>query len=161
MRLFLLLFFFFCLSSCQLFSFKKKPSLKPKDTQEQFKERKKLGLFISGAGVHTFSSLPLLELLQNIPFDFTSGTGWGAWLAALYAKNQSVDELKWNIFKLQEKGIFEEKWFDNKKTRSRLLKILIEETFSSPLRTFFTCPVLDQKGFISWPRKKKIGIGCP
>ncbi len=155
MRFLLLIFFFFCFNSCQLFSSQKKVPVQAGDIQEKSKERRKLGLFISGAGVHTFSSLSLLELLQNIPFDFTAGTGWGAWLAALYAKNQSVDELKWNLFKLQEQGIFETKWFDNKRSRAKLLKTLIKETFSSPLQTSFTCPVLDKKGHVSWPRGKR------
>ncbi|MDE0119415.1 MAG: hypothetical protein OXM55_05350 [Bdellovibrionales bacterium] len=154
MRLFLLIVFFFCFNSCQLLSSKKKEPSQRLDTPKKQKQRKKLGLFISGAGVHTFSSLSLLELLQNIHFDFTAGTGWGAWLAALYAKNQSVDELKWNLFKLQEQGIFETKWFDNKKTRTRLLKTLIEETLPSSLQTSFTCPVLDKKGHVSWLREK-------
>ena len=157
MRTTLLIFLFFCFNSCQLLPSQEEPITKPVDIQEKSRERVKLGLFISGAGVHTFASLPLLELLQreNIHFDFIAGTGWGAWLAAFYAKNHSVDELKWNLFKLKEQNIFEIKWFDPKKKRAKLLKTLIEETLPSPLQTSFTCPVLDKQGRISWLGGKK------
>ena len=154
MRITFFIFLFFFFNSCQLLPSKKEITQKPMDIKEKPPKKIKLGLFISGGGANTFSSIPILELLhrEKIHFDFIAGTGWGAWIAASYAKNQSVNELKWNLFKLQEKNIFERRWFDNIKKRSKLLKNLTEEILSAPLKTSFLCPALDKQGHILWLR---------
>ena len=142
---------FLCLSACRLLSppTKKIPE-KPETPAEQPQtgpEKPKIGLFISGAGANTFSVLPLLELIQNqnIRFDFVAGTGWGAWLAGLYGQSQSVDDLKWNLLKLNQQGVFGSKWFGNKKKRIKILRAITEEFLSSPLKTSFACPILGKR----------------
>ena len=154
-----LLFFLFSLFGCQLISLKKEPIKPPLKTKEEAEkeeskkvEKPKIGLFISGAGANTFSVVPILELFQkqNLHFDFISGTGWGAWLAAVYAKNQSAEELKWNLFKLKEKGVFGTRWFNNKRKRVKILKALTKEILPSSLSTPFVCPALSKQGKILW-----------
>ena len=153
------LFLFFCLSGCQLFSVKTEKVEPALEKKEEIKktEEPKIGLFISGAGANTFSVIPILELFQtkNLHFDFISGTGWGAWLAAIYAKNQNVEELKWNLFKLKEKGVFGTKWFSNKKKRVKILKTLTKEILPSSLNTPFVCPALSKQGKILWFTEKR------
>lgn len=147
---------FFCVSGCQHVSLKKGKIKQPFDTTI-LQESSKIGLFISGAGANTFSSISLLELFQKekIQFNFIAGTGWGAWLAALYAKNHSVDELKWHLFKLKEQGVFGTRWFKNKKKRVKILKTLTTEVFSSPLRTPFVCPSLGKNGQLLWMTERR------
>ena len=146
----------FCFCSCQLISFKKEKTKQPLDKTVP-QEKQKIGLFISGAGANTFSSISVLELLQQekIKFDLIAGTGWGAWVAALYAKNQSVDELKWNLFKLKEQGVFGTRWFKNKKKRVKILKTLTREVLSSPLHTSFVCPSLRKNGQLLWLTERR------
>ena len=143
--------FLFFLSGCQLFSLKK-PVKHPPTKKEAKIEKPKIGLFISGVGANTFSVVPILELFQkqNLYFDFLSGTGWGAWIAAVYAKNQSAEEVKWNLFKLKEQGVFGTKWFNNKRKRVKILKALTKEVLPSPLKTPFVCPALNKTGKILW-----------
>ena len=147
-KIFLLCIWFFCFSGCRLLSQKTPLTQKPVDKPVAVKDIK-VGLFISGAGANTFSALPLLELMQsqNIRFTLTAGTGWGAWLAGFYAKNQNIDELKWNLLKLKEQGVFGTKWFGNKKKRIKILKAITEEFLSSPLGISFACPVLSRTNF--------------
>ena len=156
---FTLFILIFCIAGCQLISVNKKKIKKKKKPPEIIKEEKpKIGLFISGAGANTFSVISLLELFQKnkIHFDFISGTGWGAWLAAVYAKNQNVDELKWNLFKLKEQGVFGTKWFSNKKKRVKILTSITKEALPSPLNTAFVCPALSKKRqFILWLKEQK------
>lgn len=149
----------FFLSACALTRPEKKdiePSGKPTPKEEKIK----LGLFISGAGANTFSALPFLELFQkqNIPFDFIAGTGWGAWLAGLYAKNQTVDNIKWNLFKLKEQKVFEKHWFRKKRKNTKLLKSITKKALFSPLSIPFVCPAVNSAGQIFWFKEKKPGI---
>ena len=130
----------FCsLSACQL--------LQKKDTPPDLKEKAKLGLFISGVGAEAFSAVPILEKFQEekINFHLSSGIGWGAWLSAIYAKNQSAEEIKWNLFKLKEQGVFKKR-FKNK--REKVLKKTIKESLSGPLSIPFACPFLHGKDLI-------------
>ena len=154
--LILLLLFF---SGCQTISPDKDTTKKLPEKQEEEvqKEKIKLGLFISGAGANTFFTIPLLELLEKekLHFDSVAGTGWGAWIAAMYAKNQSVNELKWNLFKLKEQGVFGTRWFSNKRKRIKILKTLTNEALSSPLPISFICPSLNNKNHILWMTEKK------
>lgn len=150
----LVVLFFFFFSGCQIISphrdKEKVPLEKPEKTTQKTPIR--IGLFISDAGANTFSTIPLLELLQKekINFSAVGGTGWGAWIAALYAKNQNVDELKWNLFKLKEQGVFGTKWFSNKKKRVKILKKITNEALSSTLPVPFVCPFLNNRNYISW-----------
>ena len=151
----LFLLFLLFLNGCRTTSTEETDTQKKlPEKQEEIKQKKKLkiGLFISGAGANTFSTVPLLGLLQKekINFHSVAGTGWGAWIAALYAKNQSLDELKWNLFKLKEQGVFGTKWFNNKKKRIKNLKKITQEVLSSPLPIPFVCPVLNNKNQVSW-----------
>ena len=136
---------------------KEPPPSEPVEKPVSAKEIK-IGLFISGAGANTFSALPLLELIQNqnIRFEWTAGTGWGAWLAGFYGKNQHTDELKWNLLKLKEQGVFGTKWFGNKKKRIKILKAITEEFLSSPLDIHFACPVLGHKARILFLNEKRV-----
>ena len=135
------------LSACRLLSPPSpiKPTEEPTDQTKPLKDIK-IGLFISGAGANTFSALPLLALLQsqNTRFALTAGTGWGAWLTGFYSKNQNMDELKWNLLKLKEQGVFGTKWFGNKKKRIKILKAITKESLPSSLSTRFVCPALDR-----------------
>ncbi len=136
------------LSACQLLSPPvKAPVQEPVEKPETVKEKPRFGLFISGAGANTFAVIPLLELIQsqNIRFEVSAGTGWGAYLAGLYGKSQNVDNLKWNLLKLNQQGVFGTKWFDNKKKRIKILRAITEEFLSSPLNTAFACPVLSKR----------------
>ena len=137
-------------TACQLSPFdREKP---PGAGDPDLLAQPKTGLFISGAGASTFLALPILELLrkEKLSFDVTTGTGWGAWLAAFYAKNQSTDELKWNLFKLQELGFFGSKWFNNKKKQASILQTLTKEALNSPLKTPFFCPGLSKHNTVLW-----------
>ncbi len=147
----------FSLSACHILSPKEPKKEKPTQPTELIKPEKiKIGLFISDAGAGTFSALPLLKLFQqkNIPFDFTAGTGFGAWLSAFYGKNQNVDDIKWSLFKLKEQGIFETKWFSKKEKKAKVFKNLIKETFSSSLPVPFVCPAVNNTGQIFWQKGK-------
>ena len=153
-----ILILFFCVSGCQLISTKTDPGKKKPLDKIVSQETPKIGLFISGAGANTFSSISLLELFQKekIYFDFIAGTGWGAWIGAVYAKNQSVDELKWNVFKLKEQGVFGTRWFKNKKKRVRILKAITKEVLSSRLHTPFVCPSLGKNNHhLLWLTERK------
>ena len=150
----ILVLFFLFFSGCQTISTHRDKDKTPPEKQEEIaqKEQMRIGLFISGAGANTFSTIPILELLQKekIKFSAVGGTGWGAWIAALYAKDQNVDELKWNLFKLKEQGVFGTKWFSNKKKRVKILKKITNEALSSTLPIPFVCPFLNNRNYISW-----------
>ena len=115
----------------------------------------KIGLFISDAGVYTFSALSVLDFFEqkNVQFDLVTGSGWGAWIAGFYAKNQTTNELKWNLFKLERKGLFVKTGFFNKKSKKDILISNIKETFGSPLKTRFACPALNNNGERLWFRE--------
>lgn len=154
-KIIILIFLFYSLTGCKTMPLNKKNNL------SFFTPSKpKIGLFISGAGANTFSAISLLQLLQqeNIFFDSYGGTGWGAVVAALYAKNKNVNELKWNIFKLKEQGIFKNSWFKKKVKHLQLLKFLKKEIFPSPLNTSFICPALNNKGQIIWMTNTNISL---
>ena len=144
---YLLVLLIFC-SGCRLIQ-----DLQPFSSDKTPEEKKlKVGLFISGSGALTFSALPLLKLFnqEGIKFDFIAGTGWGAWLSALYAKNQSIDELKWQLFKLKEHGVFGTKWFSNKKKRVKILMDITTQMLPTMLATPFVCPALGSGNNILW-----------
>ena len=115
----------------------------------------KTGLFISDGGVHTFSALAVLDFFQenNFSFDFVAGSGWGAWIAAFYAKNHNTSELKWNLFKLQQNKLFAKTGFFNTKNQPDILAENIKQIFTSSLQTSFACPALNQKGQREWFRE--------
>ncbi len=144
---------FFLLSACQTLKKPEGPAPeKPGESADLPEKKKKLGLFISGAGAATFSALSLLELFhqEKIRFDFISGTGWGAWLAGLYSARQSADELKWHLFKLREQKVFETKWLGGRKKQTHFLKNLTEQALSLNLQNRFFCPALNHRGRIIW-----------
>ena len=111
-----------------------------------------MGLFISDGGKGTFSLIPILKFFQEnqLQFDSIIGTGWGAWLGAYFAKNQNTDEVQWNLFKLQQRGVFEKKLFSNKKKQARIIQTNLRQTFSSRLNTKFACPAFNKKGNLQW-----------
>ena len=149
---------FLYFSGCQLISPPPKaPVQEPEKKQEPAKETRTFGLFISGAGANTFAVLPLLELIQNqsIRFEVSAGTGWGAYLAGFYSKSQNVDNLKWNLLKLNQQGVFGTKWFGNKKKRIKILRSITEEFLSSPLNTAFACPVLSKRAKLLLLKEKQ------
>ena len=144
---------FFLLSSCQTLKQPPGPALEqPAKAVDLLKKKKKLALFISGAGAGTFSALGLLELFHqnNIHFDFLSGSGWGAWLTALYSARQSADDLKWHLFKLKEQKVFESKWLRGRKKQTQFLKTLTKEALSEHSKALFFCPALNDRGQIIW-----------
>ena len=140
MKKIIILCFFCFLSGCQLLQKKETPSPK-------LKEKAKMGLFISGVGAEVFSAVPFLEKFQEekINFHLSSGIGWGAWLSAMYAKNQSAEEIKWNLFKLQEQGVFKKRF---KHKREKVLRKTIKESLSGSLSIPFACPFLHGKELI-------------
>ena len=115
----------------------------------------KIGLFISDAGVYTFSAIPVLDFFEqkNLQFDFVTGSGWGAWIAGFYAKNQATNELKWNLFKMEQQGLFVKTGFFSKKIKKDILVANIKETFNSPLKMQFACPALNNRGERKWFRE--------
>ncbi len=142
-----LLCLLFALTACQFLQ-----RLKTKDlsvTTETATEKSKplVGLFISDAGANTFAAIPILEFFQqqNLQFDVIAGSGWGAWLGAFYAKNQNMNQAKWNLFKLQEKKLFQERAFISRKKQTRQLKKSIEQAFLTPLKVPFFCPAINRK----------------
>lgn len=149
---------FFLLSvniSCQSIKRSVEPKPSEKEVEVSEKPAVKIGLFISDAGVYTFSALPVLDFFEqkNIQFDLVTGSGWGAWIAGFYAKNQTTNELKWNLFKLEQKGLFTETGFFSKKSKKDVLIANIKETFNSPLKTRFACPALNSNGERLWFRE--------
>ena len=152
-----IIFFLLIISvSCQ--SIKWPDKLKPSGEQDipiSEKPSVKIALFISDAGAYTFSAIPVLDFFEqkNLQFDFVAGSGWGAWIAAFYAKQQVTNELKWNLFKLKQKGLFVKKRFFNKNVKKDILVSNIKETFNSPLKTHFACPALNNSGERLWFRE--------
>ena len=154
------IFFLFSINiSCQSIkkSVEPKSSTKIEEEEVQVSEKPsvKIGLFISDAGVYTFSALSVLDFFEekNIQFDLVTGSGWGAWIAGFYAKNKTTNELKWNLFKLKQKGLFVKTGFFNKKDKKGILIANIKETFNSPLKTRFACPALNSSGERLWFRE--------
>ncbi len=154
--LFIVLFLLSINISCQSikWSDKSKPSEK-EDVSISKTSSMKIALFISDAGAYTFSAIPVLDFFEqnNLQFDFVAGSGWGAWIAAFYAKNQTTNELKWNLFKLEQKGLFAKKGFFNRNVKKDVLISNIKETFTSSLKTNFVCPALNNKGDRLWFRE--------
>ena len=149
-----IIFFAFLLffSSCQTLKEQKPPAPTPPDETPIQTYTPKIGLFISDGGKGTFSLIPVLKFFQEnqLHFDSIIGTGWGAWLGAIFAKNQNTDEIRWNLFKLQKKGVFENKLFTNKKKQGKVIESNIKRALSSGLSTRFICPALNKRGNLKW-----------
>ncbi len=68
--------------------------------------RKTLGLALGSGGVRGFAHIGVLKALlrHDIPIDYIAGTSIGAWVGALYALHQDIDELEeFTVGKKQEK----------------------------------------------------------
>lgn len=138
------------LPACQsLSSLKKGGEVLASQAEEGVEQKLKLGLFISdGGGEGTFTLIPVLKFLQEnqVHFDSIAGTGWGAWLGAVFAKSQNINQAEWALFKLRQKGVFADKLFTQKKTQALTLSRVSGEFFNTPLATDFNCPVLNSRG---------------
>ena len=109
----------------------------------------KLGLFISDAGgLKTLTLIPVLKLFQEkqLHFDYIAGTGWGAWLGALFAKNQNTNLVEWSLFKLKQKEVFEVRLFSNRRKQAQALSFNIQESLDGKQKTGFMCPALNSRG---------------
>ena len=112
------------------------------------KKSPKIGFVISPGGARALSAIGVLKVFQEhgIPIHHIVGIGWGAWIAALYSKDQSLTEVRWSLYKLSKSGFFEtsllKKILKPKKISS--LQESIEENFSGLENTKipFSCPTL-------------------
>ena len=114
------------------------------------KEPLRIGLIIGPGGALSLSSLGLIQELQenDIPLSFVMGMGWGALTAAIFAKNESLDEVRWSFHKLLKKGFFK-----NVKTKNISdLKKELQEIFPNPSQTKipFVCPSFNHLGLKVW-----------
>ena len=117
---------------------------------------KKVGLFISAGGAQSFSALSALSALEQegIYFEQLSGSGWGAWIAAFYSQSQKVSNLKWNLFKLKEQGVFDKKLF-NKKKPAKLLRENLKDLSPTNYSAQFFCPSFTQSARLLWHKGQR------
>lgn len=109
----------------------------------------KLGLIIPPGGAKAFSSIGLLKSLEdyNIPIHHIVGTGFGAWIGAMYSKNHSIDEVRWSIHKLQQRGLIKNRRHKVGRSFYKELKNNFSDVTSSIL---FHCPSLNPLGHVVW-----------
>ena len=141
--------------SCRHIKLKDTPLETAEPTAEDIEESPpplKTALFISDGGLYTFLALPVLDFFSSnkVPIDTVAGAGFGAWVAAFYAKNESTSELKWNLFKMQKKGLFNKKGFFKGDKTSQILEDNIKEVFAGGLKLNFICPALTSGGKRKW-----------
>ena len=147
-----LLFFFFALScliypSCTHFK------------KAQKKDPPSIAVIIGPGGALTLSAIGVLKAFQeyNIPIQSVLGIGWGAWIAAVYSKNRSVDEIQWSFYKLLKRGFFEKTLLKNPlkaKNISSLDQSLKENFSSQKTKINFLCPSLNFQGQKIWHDQK-------
>ena len=122
----------------------------------------KLAVIIGPGGARTLSSIGILQSLMdhNISVDVIMGIGWGAWIAAVFSKNQSVEEVKWSFHKLSKRGLFEQTFLKHPLITKNIdvLEADLTENFPDGLQTKipFACPVLTDSFRKKWDRLRWI-----
>lgn len=126
--------------------------------------RPRIGLILGAGGARALSSIGVLKALQEyqIPIDYLIGMGWGAWIAGVYAKNQSINEVQWSFYKLSKRGFFDSSFFKASLQPKSidLLEKDLEENFSlsSPVQVSFACPSLTRRGRLVWQTQKLLRL---
>ena len=123
------------------------------------KKNPKMGLIIGPGGARTLSALGVLKVLEeyDIPIHHIVGIGWGAWLAALYAKNKSLAEVRWSFYKLSKSGFFETSILNKslKPKKVSALKKNLQENFSvKKTKIPFSCPILTTQNKKIWKTQR-------
>ena len=111
------------------------------------KKNPKIGFIISPGGARSLSAIGVLKAFEEygVPIKHIVGIGWGAWIAALYAKNQSLTEVRWSFYKLSKSGFFETSILKNplKPKSLSTLQESIKENFSTKKTKIpFSCPII-------------------
>ena len=147
-KIFFIIFTLFSVGACRLL-FKtplpEKPDLK-------------VGVIVGPGGARTLSALGVLKAFEeyNIPVHHIVGMGWGAFLAGVYSKNQSVDEAQWSFYKLLKRGFFETSLLKHplKAKSLSLMNQSLEENFNSKTKIHFSCPSMNKQGRKIWQTEK-------
>ena len=128
------------------------------------KDRPRVGLILGAGGARALSAIGVLKVLKEhqIPIDYLVGMGWGAWVAGVYAKNQSINEVHWSFYKLSKRGVFGASFFKNpfQPKSMNLLEQDLKENFElvSPAQIPFACPSLTRKGQWVWQTEKLLKL---
>ena len=118
----------------------------------------KVGVIVGPGGARALSALGVLKAFEehNIPVHHIVGMGWGAFLAGVYAKNQSVDEVQWSFHKLLKRGFFETSLLKHplKAKSMDLMNQSLKENFNSEAKIHFSCPSMNKQGRKIWQTEK-------
>lgn len=118
----------------------------------------KVGVIVGPGGARTLSALGVLKAFEehNIPVHHIVGMGWGAFLAGMYSKNQSIDEVQWSFYKLLKRGFFETSLLKHplKPKNLDLMNQSLEENFNSKTKIHFSCPSMNKRGRKVWQTEK-------
>lgn len=118
----------------------------------------KVGVIVGPGGARTLSALGVLKAFEenNIPVHHVVGMGWGAYLAGVYAKNQSIDEVQWSFYKLLKRGFFEASLLKHplKPKNLDLMNQSLEENLNAKTQIQFSCPVMNKRGKKIWQTEK-------
>ena len=148
MKICFTVFIVFILGGCHLLP--KKLQIKDSDL--------KVGVIVSPGGARTLSALGVLKAFEenNIPVHHIVGIGWGAFLSAVYAKNQSVDEVQWSFYKLLKRGFFEISLLKHplKPKSLDLMNQSLEENLNAKTQIQFSCPFMNRRGQKIWQTEK-------
>jgi len=118
----------------------------------------KVGVVVGPGGARTLSALGVLKAFEenNIPVHHIVGIGWGAFLAAVYSKNQSVDEVQWSFYKLLKRGFFEKSLL-KRPLRPKSMDLMnqsLEENLNVKTQIHFSCPFMNKRGQKVWQTEK-------
>ncbi len=118
----------------------------------------KVGVIVGPGGARTLSALGVLKAFEEhkIPVHHIVGMGWGAFLAGVYSKNQSVDEAQWSFYKLLKRGFFETSLLKHplKSKSLDLMNQSLRENFNSKTKIHFSCPSMNKQGRKIWQTEK-------
>ena len=147
-KIFFVLFIFFTAEGCRLLS--KKPHKEKSDL--------KVGVIVGPGGARTLSALGVLKAFEenNIPVHHIVGMGWGAFLAGVYSKNQSVDEVQWSFYKLLKRGFFSSSMLKHPLKSKDLdsMNQSLEENLNAKTKINFSCSSMNSQGRKIWQTEK-------
>ena len=111
------------------------------------KKNPKIGFIIGPGGARSLSAIGILKVFEeyDIPIKHVVGIGWGAWIAALYAKNQSLTEVRWSFYKLSKSGFFGTSILKSPlkaKSLSTLQENIKENFSTTKTKIPFSCPIM-------------------
>ena len=147
-KIFIIIFTLFVIGGCHLLP--KKPKMEESDL--------KIGVIVGPGGARTLSALGVLKAFgeHSISVHHIVGMGWGAFLAGVYSKNQSIDEAQWSFYKLLKRGFFEKSLLKHplKSKSLDLMNQSLEENFNSKTQIPFSCPSMNKQGQKIWQTEK-------